>query len=175
MAGWGHTSILTDDGKVYMCGRNYQGQLGLGDPQLFPLNERGHPCQPQFQLVKALDHKRVRQVACGGEHSVMLCDDNDVFTVGANSRGQLGQGNLVACSEPKLSRPLRRGGREIFQIACGNNCTLVLAGRCQPSSLLRTTGEHIKANPALLDRLQSSHSSYSHLYSWVNSLELLDS
>lgn len=28
-----------------MCGRNVAGQLGLGDPSSFPVNERGHQYQ----------------------------------------------------------------------------------------------------------------------------------
>ncbi|CAM9609193.1 unnamed protein product, partial [Hapterophycus canaliculatus] len=36
VAGWGHSAALTVDGQLYVCGRNYQGQLGLGNPQGFP-------------------------------------------------------------------------------------------------------------------------------------------
>jgi alpha-tubulin suppressor-like RCC1 family protein len=28
VAGWGHTALLSDNGSVYTCGRNVQGQLG---------------------------------------------------------------------------------------------------------------------------------------------------
>ena len=139
-----------------MCGRNYQGQLGLGDPNTFPQNERGHPFQPNFTAVTTLDKKKVIQVACGGEHSVMLCEDNDVFSVGANSRGQLGQGNLDGVNEPTLSKPLRKDGRHIKQIACGNNCTVILAGNHQPASLVRIIAQFMRKNPSLTTRLQSS-------------------
>lgn len=174
VAGWGHTSILTEDGNVMMCGRNFQGQLGLGDPSSFPTNERGHPFQPQFSCVATLQHKTVLQVACGGEHSVMLCSDNDLYSVGAGNRGQLGQGDLEGCTDPKLSKPLRRAGRSLMQIACGNNCTLVLAGRFQPSLLMRLAGETIRKTPALLERLQQSTNSMSELHSFVMNQEILD-
>lgn len=36
VAGWGHSAALTVDGQLYVCGRNFQGQLGLGSPQGFP-------------------------------------------------------------------------------------------------------------------------------------------
>ena len=29
--GGDHTAVLTDEGKVYVCGNNDRGQLGLGD------------------------------------------------------------------------------------------------------------------------------------------------
>ena len=66
VAGWGHTALLTADGACYVCGRNFQGQLGLGDPEAFPHNERGHPYQPDFRLLDRLGAKRVAQIACGG-------------------------------------------------------------------------------------------------------------
>lgn len=45
VAGWGHTALISVTGRLYMCGRNVQGQLGLGDISAFPRNERGHPYQ----------------------------------------------------------------------------------------------------------------------------------
>lgn len=45
VAGWGHSAVLTQNGQVLVCGRNLQGQLGLGNPNQFPKNERDHPYQ----------------------------------------------------------------------------------------------------------------------------------
>lgn len=44
--------MVCDNGDVYICGRNAQGQLGLGDPNKFERNERNHPYLAQFQLIK---------------------------------------------------------------------------------------------------------------------------
>jgi alpha-tubulin suppressor-like RCC1 family protein len=44
VAGWGHSALLTASGRVYMAGRNVQGQLGLGPVDRFPQNERGKGC-----------------------------------------------------------------------------------------------------------------------------------
>ena len=41
VAGWGHSALVTASGRVYMAGRNVQGQLGLGPVGCFPMNERG--------------------------------------------------------------------------------------------------------------------------------------
>ena len=41
VAGWGHSALVTASGRVYMAGRNVQGQLGLGPLDRFPQNERG--------------------------------------------------------------------------------------------------------------------------------------
>jgi len=51
VAGWGHTAVVTSAGELLVCGRNLQGQLGLGDPSSFPVNERNHPFQAHFAPV----------------------------------------------------------------------------------------------------------------------------
>ena len=44
-AGWGHSACLTEKGDLFTCGRNQRGQLGLGEPSAFPVNDRGHVYQ----------------------------------------------------------------------------------------------------------------------------------
>ena len=31
VAGWGHSAVLSRDGRVFICGRNFQGQLGASN------------------------------------------------------------------------------------------------------------------------------------------------
>jgi len=63
--------------------RNYLGQLGLGNPEDFQKNERGHPYQASFRLITGLKGRKAVQFACGGEHSAALLANNDVYTFGA--------------------------------------------------------------------------------------------
>lgn len=63
--------------------RNFQGQLGLGDPNAFERNERNHPYLANFSLLKGLQGQKVTQFACGGEHSAALLDSDDVYTFGS--------------------------------------------------------------------------------------------
>ena len=139
VAGWGHTGLLTESGIAYLCGRNWQGQLGLGDPDGFPKNERGHPYQPKFLPVVSLEKKRVLQMACGGEHSVFVCSDDEVYAAGTGARGQLGLGRdserWSNCYYPVLLGSLKNSGRSVVDVATGNNCTLILAGKYNPTSL----------------------------------------
>ena len=112
IAGWGHSAVVCQNGDVYICGRcvcsfllvsqllvspptnlstnptyrahrNFQGQLGLGDPNAFERNERNHPYLANFTLVKGLQGQKVTQFACGGEHSAALLDSDDVYTFGS--------------------------------------------------------------------------------------------
>ena len=80
-AGWGCTGLVTRQGKVFLCGRNEEGQLGNDkggirgeddggvasnekgakgqmDGDHFSINERGHCIQPVFRRVQALANKR---------------------------------------------------------------------------------------------------------------------
>ena len=44
--------MLSSTGKVYTCGRNCKGQLGLGNVANFPSNERGHEYTSTFRRVR---------------------------------------------------------------------------------------------------------------------------
>lgn len=120
-----------------MCGRNLQGQLGLGDPEQFPKNERLHPFQPTLRSLDSLHHKNVVQVALGGEHTVMVCDDNDVMVAGQGGKGQLGTGGVNSHFLPFVLPYFRESQRSVLQVACGNNSTLILTGWRQPKTLQR--------------------------------------
>lgn len=43
-----------------------------------PQNERGHPFQADFCLIDRLQHLKIRQIACGGEHSVAVAENGEV-------------------------------------------------------------------------------------------------
>lgn len=42
------------------------------------------------QSCSFVHEKNVREVACGGSHSIFLLEDGQVYTCGLNSKGQLG-------------------------------------------------------------------------------------
>ncbi|MCL2088900.1 MAG: Ig-like domain-containing protein [Oscillospiraceae bacterium] len=79
-AGNNHTVALKGDGTVWTWGANNRGQLGIGNN-----NNTNHPVQ-----VAALSGVNVIAVAAGGEHSVALDDNGDIWTWGYNHFGQLG-------------------------------------------------------------------------------------
>jgi len=141
---------------VYICGRNFQGQLGLGDPAAFPKNERNHPFQAKFLPIESLRGKRVAQIACGGEHSVALTEDGEVYTFGAGNKGQLGHGLAANEHFPRLLEELHRTGRDVHQVACGNNCTLILAGVYNPHSLVQICLDTIRSNASLMADLHEA-------------------
>ena len=75
--------ILAEDGTVFTCGKNEDGQLGLGLGFLDNQNT--------FTAVPPLPKGKVaKQVFAGYEHTIIIAEDNTVFGSGRNDDGQLG-------------------------------------------------------------------------------------
>ena len=109
----GHTGFLTDSGRAYMCGRNARGQLGLGNISNFSVNERGHPYQPTFMPLDAMQKKKIISMACGGEHSVFICEHDEVYAAGTGHKGQLGIGQMNGINDqvtPVILQSLKSSG-----------------------------------------------------------------
>uniref|UniRef100_A0A8D1F1N3 Secretion-regulating guanine nucleotide exchange factor n=1 Tax=Sus scrofa TaxID=9823 RepID=A0A8D1F1N3_PIG len=78
--GGGHSAIVTDQGSLFVCGLNKDGQLGLGHTEdvLY------------FTLCKSLLGCPIQQVACGWDFTIILTKNGQVLSCGSNSFGQLG-------------------------------------------------------------------------------------
>ena len=88
-----HTVALTSEGKVYAWGRNTYGQLGDGT-----FTNRTTPTAVNTSGV--LSGKIVTAIAAGGDHTVALTSDGQVFDWGNNTYGQLGNGTIAHNSMP---------------------------------------------------------------------------
>lgn len=82
-------------------GKAKDGQLGIGV-------ERNHMFEPRNCNV--FTGRGLKEIVCGGQHSVFLLHDGSVYTCGSNSCGQLGHnkpgitpGMLVICLTPIAS------------------------------------------------------------------------
>ena len=76
-----YTMIVKNDGTVWACGVNTNGQLGTGNTTK----------QTEFiQVAKKITN--VNQIACGDSHTCILCDDEygKLYVTGLNDNGQLG-------------------------------------------------------------------------------------
>ena len=85
--GKAHTLILKNDGTVWACGSNYNGQLGIGNQ-----TDQTSFVKIQTSLPSGDSIGNIKRVACGHYHMVILVDST-VHTVGYNSYGQLGLGD----------------------------------------------------------------------------------
>uniref|UniRef100_A0A3Q2QNC1 X-linked retinitis pigmentosa GTPase regulator-like n=1 Tax=Fundulus heteroclitus TaxID=8078 RepID=A0A3Q2QNC1_FUNHE len=153
--GYYHSALVTADGALYTFGERDSGKLGLGTEQL---SRHRVP-----QRVRSIEDP-VKQVACGGGHTVALTGErrrqtwrrggrtmeaagsqlvrfclpeDDVYSFGLGQFGQLGHGTFIF--ESRLPRPVEhfRRGR-VCRVSCGENHTAVITGerrRAFPSAV----------------------------------------
>eukprot|EP00794_Sanderia_malayensis_P007272 gene7272-8083_t len=76
--GGGHTVLLTDSGKLYLCGWNDCGQLGIGHTQNLMF----------FQMLSF--KSKIKDVSCGWNHTLFVTDMGECFSFGSNAFHQLG-------------------------------------------------------------------------------------
>ena len=146
-AGGEHTLAVTDQGQLYAWGVNKHGQLGVGDftnkalPTLVTTFEQvtwtkiaADP--PMVYNVVPSPTPRVKQVSAGsGEHSVVLTEAGEVYTMGDGTKGQLGQGEYepdgakeyeafadfaMGADRPRLSRPRKVDARVFSNLDYGH-------------------------------------------------------
>ena len=85
-AGEHHISMLDADGSIWSTGCNSNGQFGTGTTQ----SENVLPTQMLDTDGSVL--YGVREIASGRDHTVLIKEDNTVWSVGYNGYGQLGLG-----------------------------------------------------------------------------------
>ena len=105
--GYAHTAFLTDQGDIYTCGYNIDGQLGQGDTI-----QRTVPTKINFP-----SHIRIKQVSCGSHHTIFITDIGNIYSFGWGQSGQLGLGNNNDTSVPTQII----GFNNVLQVSCGYN------------------------------------------------------
>ena len=111
-AGVDHSLFQNNKGEIFSCGYNKEGQCGLGhfnSPRITP------------SLILNLPSNIVHFV-CGGNHSLFLDSEGNVFSVGDNDDGQLG--DCYTDNQNKLNKIPNIPPIKI--ISCGNSsCYLI--------------------------------------------------
>eukprot|EP01024_Parvocaulis_polyphysoides_P009012 TRINITY_DN12734_c0_g1_i1.p1 TRINITY_DN12734_c0_g1~~TRINITY_DN12734_c0_g1_i1.p1 ORF type:complete len:379 (-),score=26.38 TRINITY_DN12734_c0_g1_i1:202-1338(-) len=110
-----HTVIVTQGGELFTCGRNQNGQLGLGHSF-----DQFNP-----NPVPALKNKRIKEAACGAEHTIAVCEDGEVYGWGWGQYGNLGDGERHDRWQPTKVKGLE--GIQLRQISCGWRHNLALS------------------------------------------------
>ncbi|KAI5083717.1 hypothetical protein GOP47_0003460 [Adiantum capillus-veneris] len=98
--GWRHTMALDEQGKLYGWGWNKFGQVGVG-------NNLDHNSP---QLVKIPAEEQISLVSCGWRHTVAISTKYNVFSWGRGTSGQLGHGDALDRSLPKMMDSLSADG-----------------------------------------------------------------
>ncbi|QNK59170.1 X2-like carbohydrate binding domain-containing protein [Paenibacillus sp. PAMC21692] len=81
---YGRSFLVTSDGKVLAFGDAYAGALGLGEDWYDDINE---PTLIETNMPP------IKKVASGGNHTLLLAENGEVYGLGFNDNGQLGLNN----------------------------------------------------------------------------------
>ena len=117
-AGYSHTAVVTDEGRLITWGRGDMGQLG-------------HACASREMLprhVAVLAQERVVAVVSGGLHTAAVTADGRLYTWGDNSQGQLGHSNGYRQElAPRLVQfTAGLAGQKVVVLAAGRYHTAVI-------------------------------------------------
>ncbi|XP_008842859.1 probable E3 ubiquitin-protein ligase HERC3 isoform X2 [Nannospalax galili] len=100
------------------------GYWSLGQPGI-STNLQGIVAEPQ--VCSFISDRTVKEVACGGNHSMFLLEDGEVYTCGLNTKGQLGH-------QGEGNKPEQIGAladQHIIHVACGESHSLALSDQGQ--------------------------------------------
>jgi alpha-tubulin suppressor-like RCC1 family protein len=90
-----HTVGLDSEGKVFSWGgggvNKNKGQLGHSNKKDYP-----HP-----EPILFFQGRRVKKIACGDYHTMILTRDEELFAFGEGNFGQLGTGGQDDTTTPK--------------------------------------------------------------------------
>ncbi|XP_057330832.1 RCC1 domain-containing protein 1-like [Microplitis mediator] len=119
--GFEHTLMLTNNGEVYSSGGGSRGQLGHDD-----LENSDEP-----SLIEALTGLIVIKIAAGGWHNAVITSDNDLYTWGWNTNGELGLINSEkVVAVPTIVDFYDDDNKRVIEdikvrdVHCGNNFTV---------------------------------------------------
>ncbi len=115
-----HTVILKKNGDLWAVGKNTYGQLGDGSTA-----KKSNPVQVMIDEGQPMTE--VVQVSAGFEHSMLLKKNGDLWAVGDNFSGQLGDGSKVAKKNPvQVMIAEDQPMTEVAQVSAGGAHTMIL-------------------------------------------------
>ncbi|KAM9783952.1 RCC1 and BTB domain-containing protein 1-like isoform 2-T2 [Syngnathus typhle] len=109
--------LATEDGKVFACGYNACRLLGVVTMGICELS--------QSLVTVNIPNMKVKEVACGAYHSMVLTEDGEVFAWGYNNHGQASSHIVVIQPFPvKVGGSLQ--GETVIGITCGHSFSMAL-------------------------------------------------
>ena len=161
-----HTIVISEnDEEVYSFGKGIFGQCGYGqsedtsNPKKVIFNKKQNIQYENNENIKIIDIK------CGGEHSLFLSSNNNVYACGHGYLGQLGLGDDRNIKMPLIVHSLTN--KKVIEIAAGWSHSLVLTDEGN----IYSTGCN-KYGELGLGKKYNKKNKYN--YMWISSLSKLN-
>ncbi|XP_028412320.1 inhibitor of Bruton tyrosine kinase-like [Dendronephthya gigantea] len=145
-----HTTFLAENGSVWTCGHGLGGRLGHADEKTILVPTR----------IKALSSQICTSIAAGQDHSVVLCENGNLFTFGLNKYHQMGHHPPASqYLSPKQVQSKAFKGKEFIGVAAGTFHTLVYTKNevfswgLNSGQLGHIKGDKTKVNPQQISGL----------------------
>ena len=120
-----HTIVIANSDELFSFGKGIYGQCGYGQPEDTSIPKKvifEEKQNIQYENNKAIN---IIDIKCGGEHSLFLSSNNNVYTCGHGYLGQLGLGNNKNINKPTIVQSLTN--KKIIEISAGWSHSLVLS------------------------------------------------
>jgi regulator of chromosome condensation len=122
-AGANHVIAVGNDGKIFSWGIGEQGQLGRK-----VMTRNAHEASLVPRPINFRPYRRTAKFPfafCGGYHTVLVHESNELFSFGLNNYGQLGLGDLLEHQIPDLVEGIDKSVG-IKEIGGGEHFTTIL-------------------------------------------------
>ncbi len=131
-AGGNHTVILKKNGTLWAVGRNDSGQLGDGTTNTTstPVQVKDAPPGDGGSVAQPITN--VARISAGGNHTMIVKKNGELWAVGLNTSGQLGDGTTTNSLTPVqvMEKPLVDGPVQpmtnVDQVSAGGSHTMIL-------------------------------------------------
>ncbi|DAZ94808.1 TPA: hypothetical protein N0F65_002421 [Lagenidium giganteum] len=121
-----HTAAVLADGRVFVWGGCWSGQLGLGMARRAGITDkRLQLCFPSPTVVETLLPHKVARVSCGAVHTAVVTRNGQLYTFGCGDGGRLGLGNNTDAYQPELVTALAND--VVLDVSCSSWHSLCIA------------------------------------------------
>lgn len=111
-----HTVLIDENNEVRSFGLGYTGRLGLGDE-----NNRNNPTK----IILGNSPLKAKSVSCGEDHTIIIDENDEVYSFGYNGRGQLGLGHFNNMNTPTKIM-IENEPFKAKHIYCGGHHTIMI-------------------------------------------------
>lgn len=113
VAGHDYVYYVSVPGRIFSTGKNGYGELGLNSTTAYN----------SFTECSADTSSNIKQIVTGRNFSYAISYDGDLYSIGKNAKGQLGQGDTTTL---QIFTKVSTNAKNVKKVVCGINHALIL-------------------------------------------------